>query len=91
MLALYRCGRQSEALEAYRDARSGLVEEIGVEPGAELQRLHDAILAHDPALDLPAAADAEPATAPRPPPRALTGAAGRRRRPAARRRHGVRA
>ena len=35
MLALYRCGRQSEALEAYRDARTSLVDEIGVEPGAE--------------------------------------------------------
>ena len=52
MLALYRSGRQSEALEAYRQARSALVEEIGVEPGAELRRLHDAILAQDPALDL---------------------------------------
>src|SRR5205085_7619791 len=53
MLALYRAGRQSEALEAYRDARHALVDEIGVEPGAELQRLHDAILAHDPSLHLP--------------------------------------
>jgi DNA-binding SARP family transcriptional activator len=50
MLALYRSGRQSEALEAYRDARHALVDEIGVEPGAELRHLHDAILAHDPAL-----------------------------------------
>ena len=54
MLALYRAGRQSEALEAYRAARAELVEQIGVEPGAELQRLHEQILAHDPALDLPA-------------------------------------
>ena len=61
MLALYRAGRQSEALAAYRDARAGLVEEIGVEPGAELQRLHEQILEHDPALDLPAAAEPEPA------------------------------
>ena len=38
MLALYRCGRQAEALEAYRHARSTLVEEIGVEPSAELRR-----------------------------------------------------
>src|SRR4051794_11312873 len=65
MLALYRSGRQSEALEAYRDARRALVDEIGVEPGAELQRLHDAILAHDPALDLPVAAEAEPPPPPR--------------------------
>jgi DNA-binding SARP family transcriptional activator len=54
MLALYRAGRQSEALEAYRAARAGLVEQIGVEPGAELQRLHERVLAHDPALDPPA-------------------------------------
>ena len=69
MLALYRSGRQSEALEAYRDARSALVEQIGVEPGAELRRLQDAILAQDPALDVPEAAEAEPVTSPRPPPR----------------------
>jgi len=68
MLALYRSGRQSEALAAYRDARAGLVDQIGVEPGGELQQLHDAILAHDPALDLPAAEDIEPGTSPRPPP-----------------------
>jgi DNA-binding SARP family transcriptional activator len=54
MLALYRAGRQSEALEAYRQARSALVEQIGVEPGAELRLLHERILAQDPALDLPA-------------------------------------
>ena len=78
MLALYRSGRQSEALEAYREARSGLVEEIGVEPGAELQRLHERILAHDPPLDLPAPADAEPVTSPAAAPpahRLLVGAA----------------
>ena len=69
MLALYRSGRQSEALEAYREARAGLVDEIGVEPGAELRQLQDAILAQEPALEMPAAAEAEPATAPRPPPR----------------------
>jgi DNA-binding SARP family transcriptional activator/WD40 repeat protein len=57
MLALYRCGRQGDALEAYRHARQVLVEEIGVEPGAELRRLHDAILRQDPSLepDVPAA------------------------------------
>ena len=48
MLALYRSGRQAEALAAYRAGARVLVDEIGVEPGAELQRLHDAILAHDP-------------------------------------------
>ena len=70
MLALYRSGRQSEALAAYRDARHELVEQIGVEPGAELRRLQEAILAQDPALDLPAIDDVEPATSPRPPSRA---------------------
>ena len=50
MLALYRCGRQADALEAYRSARRTLVEEVGVEPGAELRALQDAILAQDPAL-----------------------------------------
>ena len=55
MLALYRSGRQAEALAAYRDARRVLVDEIGVEPDRELRRLHDAILRQDAALDLPAA------------------------------------
>ena len=61
MLALYRCGRQAEALEAYRTARRTLVEEIGVEPGAELRVLHDAILAQDPGLDAPAGQEEFPA------------------------------
>jgi WD40 repeat protein/DNA-binding SARP family transcriptional activator len=61
MLALYRCGRQAEALEAYRLARHTLVEEIGVEPGTELRALQDAILAQDPALDAPLRADTLPA------------------------------
>ena len=64
LLALYRANRQSEALAAYRTARAGLVEQIGVEPGAELQRLHEQILAHDPALDLPATAAGEAETQP---------------------------
>jgi DNA-binding SARP family transcriptional activator len=61
MLALYRCGRQAEALEAYRAARRTLVEEIGVEPGRELQALQDAILAQDPGLDAPHAREELPA------------------------------
>jgi class 3 adenylate cyclase len=52
MLALYRSGRQADALEAYRDARETLVDELGIEPSAELQRLEQAILRHDPAVDL---------------------------------------
>jgi WD40 repeat protein/DNA-binding SARP family transcriptional activator len=54
MLALYRAGRQAEALEAYRAARAGLVEEIGAEPGPELRRLQEAILRQDPELELAA-------------------------------------
>ena len=56
MLALYRCGRQAEALESYQHARRTLVDEIGVEPGPELRRLHEAILRQDPALDVKPAA-----------------------------------
>jgi DNA-binding SARP family transcriptional activator len=52
MLALYRCGRQAEALEAYRTARTALVEELGIEPGRELRELHRAILQQDAALDV---------------------------------------
>ncbi|TDB94452.1 BTAD domain-containing putative transcriptional regulator [Actinomadura sp. 7K534] len=55
MLALYRCGRQAEALAAYRDARDFFAEEFGVEPGERLQNLHVSILRADPALALPAA------------------------------------
>ena len=54
MLALYRSGRQADALEAYREARAALVEQIGVEPGPELRRLHEAILRQDAALERPA-------------------------------------
>src|SRR4051794_29241593 len=53
MLALYRSGRQAEALEAYRSARATLVEQIGVEPGPELRRMQDAILRQDPSLEPP--------------------------------------
>ena len=50
MLALYRTGRQAEALGAYRAARSVLVDELGIEPSVELRQLHEAILAQDRAL-----------------------------------------
>lgn len=53
MLALYRCGRQVDALSVYRRTRAALVEELGLEPGRELQELERAILDHAPALDLP--------------------------------------
>ena len=58
MLALYRSGRQAEALEAYRDARPALVEAIGVEPGPELRHLHEAILRQDPRLEPPVLVEA---------------------------------
>ncbi|WP_328760346.1 AfsR/SARP family transcriptional regulator [Streptomyces sp. NBC_00271] len=50
MLALYRCGRQAEALATYHAARRLLVEELGVEPGAELRDMYQRLLAADPAL-----------------------------------------
>ena len=93
MLALYRCGRQAEALEAYRDARAVLVEQVGVEPGVELRRLQDAILAQDPALD--GAAPPPPTQARATAGEAATAPAHRcadrdRGAPALRRRHGLR-
>lgn len=50
MLALYRSGRQSEALEVYRETRRTLVEEVGIEPSPDLRSLHAAILSQDPRL-----------------------------------------
>ena len=53
MLALYRSGRQAEALRAYQDARRALVDELGIEPGEELRDLERAILEQDPTLGGP--------------------------------------
>jgi DNA-binding SARP family transcriptional activator len=53
MLALYRCGRPGEALQAFRTAREHIAEQLGVEPGAELQAMHRGILTADPRLSLP--------------------------------------
>ena len=92
MLALYRSGRQADALGAYRNARETLVDEIGVEPGPELRHLHEQILQQDPELDLPAAAkpkrkasSSEPPP-PAPPPRRPAPPAGARRSGGGRRR-----
>ncbi|MEA3511180.1 MAG: BTAD domain-containing putative transcriptional regulator, partial [Actinomycetota bacterium] len=57
MLALYRCGRQAEALRVFQTARTQLVEELGIEPGSALRRLEDQILAQDPSLYLASSAD----------------------------------
>ena len=54
ILALYRAGRHPEALAAYREARSALVEELGIEPSRSLRLLEQAILRQDPALEPPA-------------------------------------
>jgi DNA-binding SARP family transcriptional activator len=60
MLALYRGGRQIEALDVYREARRELVDSFGLEPGPGLRELEQAILRHDPALASPASWRSEP-------------------------------
>ncbi|GAA3837930.1 BTAD domain-containing putative transcriptional regulator [Saccharothrix violaceirubra] len=76
MLALYRCGRQAEALDGYQRIRSRLADELGADPGPRLRRLHQRILTADPTLtttlDTPSdTAAAKSATAPPTPPRQL--------------------
>jgi len=69
MLALYRSGRQADALAVYQRARRTLVDELGIEPSDSLKQLELAILAHDPALslDAPLAAPPSPRQVPTPP------------------------
>jgi DNA-binding SARP family transcriptional activator len=61
MLALYRAGRQAEALQAYEHCRRSLGEELGLDPGPALKRLERSILTQDPSLDLPRSAGIDPA------------------------------
>ena len=67
MLALYRSGRQAEALDVYQDARRTLVDELGIEPGRSLRELEQAVLRQDPGLDLPAEERPEIKAPPDPP------------------------
>ena len=60
LVALYRCGRQADALKAYRVARRRFVDELGVEPSPELKRIERAILDHDPSLEAPPRRDRPP-------------------------------
>jgi predicted ATPase/DNA-binding SARP family transcriptional activator len=71
MLALYRCGRQSEALELYADTRARLVDELGLEPSAELRELQRRILQQDAELAAASAKDAAASALPSPPNRLL--------------------
>jgi DNA-binding SARP family transcriptional activator/AraC-like DNA-binding protein len=83
MLALYRDGRQGDALDAYASARRTLVSELGIEPGPRLRALHVQILSADPRLDLPAIgpsarlAHQRHRTVPRPRPAGLPDVTGR--------------
>jgi DNA-binding SARP family transcriptional activator/tetratricopeptide (TPR) repeat protein len=53
MIALYRCGRHAEALRVFQDGRRVLAEELGIDPGGDLSRIHQQVLTSDPALAAP--------------------------------------
>ncbi|ACZ86586.1 AfsR/SARP family transcriptional regulator [Streptosporangium roseum] len=89
MLALYRSGRRSDALEIYRTGRILLAEELGLDPGPELRRLEAAILADDPGLDIPPQQQARHTPAPAELPPDVMGFVGRERDLAALRRYAV--
>src|SRR5205085_6477543 len=67
MLALYRAGRQADALAVYQRARRTLVDELGIEPSESLRKLERAILAHDPSLSVAEARALSPRRVPTPP------------------------
>jgi DNA-binding SARP family transcriptional activator/DNA-binding beta-propeller fold protein YncE len=69
MLALYRCGRQAEALETYRAGRQQVIDELGLEPGPELRELESKILAQSPEIAAPRRRAKEPPPADAPPAR----------------------
>ncbi|MGW6704443.1 BTAD domain-containing putative transcriptional regulator [Streptomyces sp. NPDC054956] len=68
MVALYRTGRQADALETFAKLRRTLVDDLAIEPGRQIQQLHSRILTGDPALLRPSAASAARAAAPAPAP-----------------------
>jgi predicted ATPase/DNA-binding SARP family transcriptional activator len=64
MVALYRSGRQADALDQYRKTRQAMVEALGIEPGPPLRNLQRAILRQDPGLDLPSITEASQVSIP---------------------------